>query len=38
MMVMLGWNETTHQFAMANGVHWYGDVLRREYGHVLRRV
>ena len=26
------------QLAMANSVHWYGDVLRREDGHVLKRA
>ena len=35
---MLGLNETVDQLAMANGVHWYGHVLRREDGHVLRRA
>ena len=35
---MLGLNETIDQLAMANGVHWYGHVLRREDGHVLRRA
>ena len=28
--------ETINQLAMTNSVHWYGDVLRREYRHVLR--
>ena len=36
LMFMLGFNETTDQLAMANSVHWYGHVLRREDGHVLR--
>ena len=35
---MLGLNETKDQFAMANSVRWYGDVLRRGDGHVLRRA
>ena len=26
------------QLAVANSVHWYGHVLRREDGHVLRRA
>ena len=26
------------QLAMANSVNWYGHVLRREDGHVLRRA
>ena len=37
-LLMLGFNETIDQLAMANSVHWYGDVLRREDGHVLRRA
>ena len=36
LMFMLGLNETMDQLAMANSVCWYGHVLRREYGHVLR--
>ena len=35
---MLGLKETIDQLAMANSVHWYGHVLRREDGHVLRRA
>ena len=35
---MLGLNETVDQLAMANSVLWYGYVLRREEGHVLRRA
>ena len=38
MMFMLGLNEAIDQLAMANSVHWYGHVLRREDGHVLRRA
>ena len=34
---MLGLSEAIDQLAMANSVHWYGDVLRREDGDVLRR-
>ena len=34
---MLGLNEATDQLAMANSVHWYGHVFRREDGHVLSR-
>ena len=34
---MLNLVETMDQLAMANSVHWYGHVLRREDGHVLRR-
>ena len=37
-MLMLGFKETIDQLAMANSVHWYGHVLRREDGHVLRRA
>ena len=36
LMFMLRLNETIDQLAMANSVHWYGIVLRRENGHVLR--
>ena len=32
---MLGLKETMDQLAMANSVHWYGNVLRREDGLVL---
>ena len=35
---MLGLNDAIDQLAMANSVHWYDDVMRREVGHVLRRV
>ena len=37
-MWMLGLNETIDQLAMANIVCWYGQVLRKEDGHVLRRA
>ena len=36
LMFMLGLRETMDQLAMANSVHWYGHVLRREDGHILR--
>ena len=36
LMFMLGFAETIDQLAMANSVHWYGHVLRREVGHVFR--
>ena len=36
LMLMLRLNETMDQLAMANSVHWYGHVLRREDVHVLR--
>ena len=35
---MSGLSETTDQLAMANSVRWYGHVLRRGDGHVLRRA
>ena len=35
---MLGLNETIDQLTMANSACWYGHVLRREDGHVLRRA
>ena len=35
-MLMLGLNETIDQLAMANNVHLYGHVLRREDGHAFR--
>ena len=36
MDLMLGLNETTDRLAMANNVRWYGHVLRREDGSVLK--
>ena len=36
--MMLGINETMDQLPMVNIIHWYGYVLRREDGHVLRKV
>ena len=38
MMEMLGLKETAVQMAKANGVRWYGHVLRRDDGHVLRKM
>ena len=38
LMFMLGLNETIDQLVVANKVHWYGHVLRREDGHVLRKA
>ena len=35
---MLGLKETVVQIAKTNGVKWYGHVLRRDDGHVLRKV
>ena len=37
LLLMFGLNETTGQLTISNTVHWYGHVLRREDGHVLRR-
>ena len=37
-MEMLGLKETVVQMAKANGVRWYGHVLRRDDGHVLRKT
>ena len=36
LMFMLGLNEAIDQLAMAHSAHWYGHVLRREDGQVLR--
>ena len=38
LMHVLGLIETTHQLTMASSMCWYGCVLRREDGHVLRRA
>ena len=38
LMFMLGLNEIIDQLSMARSVRWYGHVLRREDGHVLRRA
>ena len=38
-MEMLGLKETVVQMAKANGVRWYGHVLKRDVGgHVLRKA
>ena len=37
-MFMLGLKETVDQLAMASSVRWYGHVLRKEDGHILRRA
>ena len=34
--LMLGLNETIDLLVIENSVHWYGDVLMREDGHVMR--
>ena len=36
LLLMMGSNETMNQLAMTNSVRWYGYVMRREDGHVLR--
>ena len=36
LMLMLGLSETMDQLATENSVRWYGHVLRRVDGHVLR--
>ena len=38
LMFMLSLKETMDHLAMASCVHWYGQVLRRENGHILRRA
>ena len=38
LMEMLGLRETAVHMAKANGVRWYGHVLRRDDGHVLRKA
>ena len=38
LMFMLGLNETIDQFAMPNSVRWYGHVLKRNDGHILRSL
>ena len=38
LMFMLRLNETIDQLAMANSVCWYGHVLKREDGHILKRA
>ena len=37
-MEMLGLKKTVVQMANANEVRWYGNVLRRDDGHVLRKT
>ena len=38
LMEKLGLKETMVQMAKANGVRWYGHVLKRDDGHVLRKA
>ena len=38
LMEMLGLKETAVQMAKANGVRWFGHVLRRDDGYVLRNA
>ena len=37
-MEMLGLKETVVEMAKANGVRWYGHMLRRDDGHFLRKA
>ena len=37
-MLAMGLKETVVQMAKANGVRWYGHVLRRDDGHVLKKA
>ena len=38
LMEMLGLKETVVQMAKTNGVRWYGHVLRRDDGHILKKA
>ena len=38
LLFILDLKKTVDQLAMANSVHWYGHVLSREDGHILRRA
>ena len=38
LMLMLGLSKTIDQLSIENSVCWYGHVLSREDGHVLRRA
>ena len=38
MLGLIGLKETVVQMAKANGVRWYGHVLRKDDGHVLTKV
>ena len=38
LMFMVRLNESMDQLGMANSVSWYGNVLRRVDGHVLKRA
>ena len=37
-MEMLGLKETVVQITKANGVRWYGHVLKRDDGYILRKA
>ena len=37
-MILLGLKDTLNGLARASGVRWYGHVLRRDIGDVLRRA
>ena len=38
LMEMLGLNETLDRMAKANGLRWYGDVIRRDDDNILKRA
>ena len=38
LMMMLCLNDTIDQLTVANSACWYGHVLRRKNGHVMRRT
>ena len=38
LMPVSGFTEIMYALVMANSMHWYGDLLRREDGHVTRRA
>ena len=38
LMDLLGFKETVFQMTKANGVRWYGHMLRWDDGHVLRKA
>ena len=37
-MLVVGWNDAMDQLTMTHTIHWYGQVMRWEDGHVIRRV
>ena len=38
LMEIMGLKEIVVQIAKTNGVRWYGHVLRKDNGHVLRKI